>query len=580
MNGRSGWFAFLLFLLILAVILLQVLSMIQSDRLYERLNVLLDAVSGQRQETTNKQESNLTAQPANKQPGDEGDWLVQHLGGEPRSLNPISVDYTMESIRVCERNIFETLFYYDLDFDGVKLKPVLAESLKVSDDGLEMTVKLKENIWFSDGTPITADDVVFTFETIMNPRIDVADLRGYYQNIKEVVKTDNKTVKFIFNELYWKTLESVGVFEVLPKHIYQFKDPNEFNKRISNPVGSGPYIFDRWDVGQQIILKRNENYWGKKPNMKKMVFKIITNSTAALQALRSHDIDYMEPRSEQFAEVSKDEQFKKEFNILSYWEPSGGYAYIGWNENTPYFKDSKVRLAMTHIINRKAIVEYLLKGNATVISGPFYLYGKQNDPNIKPWPYDPNYAKQLLKKAGWADTDKDGILDKNGIPFRFKFSYPAESQTGEGIAKLLKDDGAKVGIDVIADPVEWSIFIEKMNSGQFDACMSGWAGTIESDPYQLFHSSQMKDRGNNRVGFNNKEADALIEESRRTLDENKRYALYHKFHQLLHQEQPYTFLFSKPTFGFIDKRFENVNVHKLGVDTFEWYVPKEKQRYK
>ena len=579
MNTRSGLFTFLLFLLLLGMIVLQVLSMVQSDRLYERLNFLLETISS-RQTVQSRAEPNLTSDSAERYPGDEGDWLVLHISGEPRTLNPISVDYSMGSRTVCLNNIFEPLFYYDLDFDGVKLRPVLAESLTVSDDGLEMTVKLKENIWFSDSKPITADDVIFTYETIMNPGIDTADLRNYYQNIKEVVKLDKKTVKFVFNELYWKTLESVGVFEVLPKHIYQFEDPNEFNKRVSNPVGSGPYVFEKWDVGQQIVLKRNENYWGEKPKIDKLIFKIITNNTAALQSLRSHSIDYMEPTSEQFAEMSKDEQFKKEFDILSYWEPSGGFNYIGWNENTPYFKDKETRLAMTHIINRKAIVEYLLKGYGAVITGPFYIHGKQNDSNITSWPYDPERTKQLLKSAGWRDSDNDGILDRKGAAFRFKLSYPAEARTAEGIAKLLKDDASRAGIDVIPDPVEWSIFLEKMNNSQFDACMSGWAGTIESDPYQLFHSSQIKDKGNNRIGFNNKEADALIEEARKTLDEEKRYALYHKFHQLLHQEQPYTFLFSRETYIFIDKRFENVKVHKLGVNPLEWYVPKEKQRYK
>ncbi|HAL45462.1 MAG: hypothetical protein A2Y12_14420 [Planctomycetes bacterium GWF2_42_9] len=582
MNNK-GLITFLLFILLLGMIGLQILTMIQSDRLYERLNRLMDLTSSRQISTQNQTVTpgqTSSTKTENKYPGDEGDWAVANLSGEPRTLTPISVDWSSDSTQVCMRNIYETLFYYDNDFDGVKLKPVLANSMTVSDDGLEMTVKLKDKIWFSDGKPITADDVVFTFQTMMDPRVDAANIRNYYQNVQDVIKVDDKTIKFTFKELYWKTLESVGVTEILPKHIYQYTDANEFNKRVTNPVGSGPYVFERWDVAQQIILKRNENYWGKKPNINKLVFKIISNSTAALQSLRSNSIDFMEPSSEQFTDMSKNDEFKKNFNIFSYWEPSGGYGYIGWNQSSPFFKDKNVRVAMTLLIDRFSIAKFILKEKATVVSGPFYLHGKQNDPNVKPWPFDLKKSAALLDEAGWKDTDGDGIRDKDGIPFRFKLSYTTASPTAEAIVKVIKDDAAKIGVIVEPDPFEWSIFIERMNSSQFDACMAGWGGTIESDPYQIFHSSQIADRGSNRVGFNNKEADNLIEEARKTLDEKKRYDLYRQLHRLLHEEQPYTFMFSRPTFLFIDKRFENVKVHQLGVDPMEWYVPKDKQRYK
>jgi peptide/nickel transport system substrate-binding protein len=583
MNNK-GLVTFLLFILLLGMIGLQILTMIQSDRLYERLNRLMDLTSSRQSSTQNQPvttgSEKSSTKTEDKYPGDQGDWLVSNISGEPRTLNPISVDFDMSARSVCSRQIFETLFYYDLDFDGVKFKPVLAESLKVSDDGLEMTVKLKDKIWFSDGVPITADDVLFTYQTTMDPRIDSADLRNYYSNVKEVVKIDDKTVKFVFNELYWKTLESVAIFDVIPKHIYQYTDANEFNKRVSNPVGSGPYIFERWDVAQQIVLKRNENYWGEKPKIDKLVFKIITNHIAALQALRSKSIDMLDPIPEQFDTMSKDEEFKKEFNLFSYWQPSGGYRYIGWNEEKPFFKDKKVRMAMTQALDRESIVKFILKDRAVVVSGPFYVYGKQNDPNIKPWPFDLTKAAQLLDEAGWKDHDGDGVRDKDGIPFKFKLSYPTSSPTAEAASKIFKDDAAKIGVEITPDPVEWSIYLERLNASNFDACMAGWGGTIESDPYQIFHSSQIENRGSNRVAFNNKEADALIEKSRKTLDENKRYELYHQLHKLLHEEQPYTFMYSTPSFVFVDKRFENVKIHKLGVDTLEWYVPKDKQRYK
>jgi len=572
MNNRSGISTFILFGLLLAVILLQVLSMVQSDRLYERLNKLIDMKS-----VTVSEKASTDTQAAS---GQNGDWLVSNLQGEPRTLNLLSVDSDLYSNSIVMRNIQETLFYYDPDYDGVKLKPVLAEGMTTSEDGLAITVKLKEKIWFSDGVPITADDVIFTYNTIMDPGVDAEDLRGYYANIKDVVKVDDRTVKFVMNEVYWKTAESIGVFEVFPKHIYQYKDASEFNNRRSNPVGSGPYIFEKWDVGQQIVLRRNENYWGTKPAIDKLVYKFITNSTAAFQSLRSHDLDYYEPSSEQFAEISQDEAFKKEFNVLSYWEPSHGYSFIGWNQAREYFKDKRVRLALTSAFDRDSVAKHIGKGYSKVVSGPFYLYGKQNDPDVTPWPYDPDKARKLLDEAGWVDTNKNGIRDKNGIELRFKLSYGSGNTTSEQIIKNFKDAAAKVGIEITPDPIEWSIFIDNLNNRNFDAVMLSWGGTIESDPYQIFHSSQIAGKGNNFISFSNKEADTLMDKARRTLDPEKRYELYHQFHKILHEEQPYTFLLSRPTFVFLDKRFENVKTHALGLESYEWYVPKDKQRYK
>jgi peptide/nickel transport system substrate-binding protein len=276
----------------------------------------------------------------------------------------------------------------------------------------------------------------------------------------------------------------------------------------------------------------------------------------------------MEPTAEQFVGMSVDEQFNEKFQLLSYWSPGVPFFFIGWNQETYFFKDKLVRLAMTHMIDREAIVEQLLKGDAKIVTGPFYIYG------------DLERAGQLLEQAGWRDTDGDGIRDKDGIPFRFNFSYSTGRIFYEQFAKLFKDTAAQVGIDVIADPYEWSVFVERLQNHQFEALAIGFGGTIESDPYQNLHSSQITGRGDNFVSFRNAEADIIIDEARRTIDEDKRYALYHKLHRLLHEEQPYTFLFTRPERGFLDKRFENVIIHKLGVWPYEWYVPKEKQMYK
>jgi len=576
MNGRSSIVTFFLFVFLAVLITLQFLSMIQSDRLYERLNDVVKAVEGGRFAGPGGQTAKGSGE---SYPGDEGDWLVWHIPDEPPTLNPIVVQGTISTNTVVVGNVFERLFEYDIDVDKVEFKPHLAEKMDISQDGLEVTVYLRDDIYFSDGEPLTADDVIFTFNTIMDPGVDAANIRNYYSNFRGLEKIDDRTVRYSLKELYWKTIESIGSFEVLPEHIYKYDNPSDFNANRTNPVGSGPYVFDKWDVGQQIVLKRNKKYWGKRPNLDRLVFRIITNDKAAIEAMRSGQIDYMEPGPEQFAEMENDEQFKKDFKLLQYWEPSVPYFYIGWNQARPFFVDRKVRLAMTHIVDRDAIVKHLLKGKGAVVSGPFYIYGSQNSPDVKPWPFDIERAKELLDEAGWVDTDGDGIRDKNGIKFSFKYSYPTGKLVYQQLAKMLKDAASQVGIEIKPDPYEWSIFIERITNGKFDAITVGWGGTIESDPFQIFHSSQIKDRGSNRTHYNSSVADELMEKARRTIDENERYKLYQKLHEVMHQDQPYTFLYTRPTYCFLSNRFNNVIVHKLGINHFEWYVPRELQKY-
>jgi peptide/nickel transport system substrate-binding protein len=426
--------------------------------------------------------------------------------------------------------------------------------------------------------------VIFTYETTINPRVDAANLANQYIDIDKVVKIDDRTVKFYLKRPYYKALQIASLtwdMGIFPKHIYQFDDPEEFNSRFSDPVGSGPYLFEKWETGKEVVLSRNENYWGQKPKLKKVIYRFISNDLAALQALRVHEVDILIPADpEQFADMVEDKEFNKEFDCLDYWTPWTPFYYIGWNQDTPFFKDKRVRQAMTHIIDREQIVTKLLKGHAKITTGPFYIYGPEYNRDIKLWPYDLEKAKELLDQAGWIDSDGDGIRDKDGIAFRFKFMYSTYKTLYQRIARLLKDDAAKIGIEVIPDPYEWSVLIPRLNDRKFDAMIMGWGGDILEDPYQIFHSSQIGNRGSNYVGFNNAKADELIERARRTIDDQTRYKLYHQLHSLLHDEQPYTFVFIRPTFRFVDRRFKNVNIHRLGLKYWEWYVPKEQQRYK
>ncbi len=576
MKQRGGNFKYFLLLLFVIIALLQLHQMRVSDRFYKSLNEIQEVI--EKGKTEGKIKTAEKKAPLNSK--DEGGWLIWAFQVEPATLNPISSSKDIYTVWITVPYVFEPLLTFD--YDTADLKPWLAKSYEVSEDGMEISFTLRDDIYFSDGEPITAEDVIFTFNTIKDPNIDAANVAQSFYDVDRAEKINEQTVIFYMKKPYFKNLVNLSFtwdIGVMPKHVYEYEEAVEFNNRVSNPVGSGPFVFEKWDVGKQIVLKRNENYWGKKANLEKIVYKFIPNTLAQIQALRTHEVDIVIPEPEQFADLKDDEEFREKFYCLSYWTPWTPFYYIGWNSDTPFFDDRRVRLAMTHMIDREKIVNSLLKGEAEVATGPFYIKSELNDPNVKPWPYDPEKSRQLLKEAGWVDTDGDGVRDKNGRRFKFKFMYSSSSAFYERLAKFIKDAGVQVGVDVVLDPLEWSVLITRLHDRDFDSVVIGWGGEIIEDQYQIFHSSQIGRRGSNYVGFDNKRADELLETIRRTLDEDKRIELSRELHRILHREQPYTFLYTRPSFRFVDKRFKNVKIHELGLKYIQWHVPKEQQRY-
>jgi peptide/nickel transport system substrate-binding protein len=552
--------------------------MMQADRLNERLGDLIRQLESA-QWSRPAGSSGSIKNGVNRADANQGDWLVWCLNTEPATLNEIVQASSWSTRWIVRGNIFEGMIEYKPD--EFEYRGVLAEEFSISDDGLEIYFKLRDDIYFSDGVPVTTDDVIFTFETITDPKVDSANYANYFADVDRYEKINEREIKFYMKRVYFLSLGFLGSMPIHPKHIYEYTDAQQFNNRRTNPLGSGPFVFEKWDVGSSVVLNRNENYWQQKPWYKKIVYRFITNDTAALQSLLSNEVDYLRPLPDQFTEMCDNEEFREDFYCLSYWDAGNtGYFWIGWNQARSFFADKKVRQALTMLIDRESIRDNILRNpEAEIPTGPFYVYGPQYDSGIEPWPYDPQRAIEMLEKAGWVDTNGDGVRDKDGVEFRFRYMVVSGSGFHEQMAKFVKDSLARAGIEVIIDPYEWSVFTQKVMDRNFDAVNMAWGGSVESDPYQIWHSSQI-DKGSNYVRFNNPEADRLIEQARQTLDKDKRNELYHQFHRILHEEQPYTFVYTRPEQRFLDRRFENVVIHKLGINEHEWYVPKDLQKYK
>lgn len=469
------------------------------------------------------------------------------------------------------------------------LKPELAADYpQISEDKLEWTIPIRKGVKWHDGRPFTAHDVKASFDIMMHPKVDSQRMKSYYVDVKEVVVVDDYTVKFIYSQPYYFSLYSLYDLPIVPKHLVdELDDPKNWNDvhydKPEQAIGCGPYKLEYWKKGEEVSLVRNEDYWGPKPPLKRIRIKFIKDDTAAIQALRRGEIDTMGiPPQNYVRDLKNDKAIAAEFNTYEYYRPF--YMYIGWNMGKDLFKAKRVRQALTMLLDIQDILKVAYFGYGTQVTGPNYFQGDQYNKNIKPLPYDPEKARQLLASEGWADTDRDGVLDKDGRKFEFEFMITTQNPIAEKVATAMKESYKKVGIIVTIRALEWGAFLEELNQDKFYANTLGWSWDWpENDPYQVWHSSQSAERGSNRVKFNNPEADQLIADARKEFDDAKRNAMYHRLHEIIYDEQPYTFMFNPRAILLVQKRFQGVEMYPMGLHpraSIEWWVPKGQERYK
>ncbi len=507
-------------------------------------------------------------------PSEQGDWLMLRLPAEMPHLNPLtSTDHYASTMLAW---ISDTLL--DRDPETVESIPNAAKAWEISDDHLEYTFYLREDMHFSDGEPVTAHDVKFTYEMLMDPGVDAPHLRSYFNDVIKCEVLDDHTVRFTCSRPYYRHLVMIGGLSIMPEHIY---GEGDFNNHPNNrsPVGSGMYVLERWETGQQLSLTRNPHYWGKeetgRPWFDRIVYSVITDDNTAFQVLARGDLDFMTMPAETFMRRANTSRFKERFNRFAYSRPA--YNYIGWNMRRPLFSDKETRLALTKLLDRELIRDEIYYGQAQIVSGNFMPDTPEHNDAISPVPFDPDAAVALLEEAGWR-MGSDGVLARDGIRFRFEVGTTIQNPVAEKILTLYKEELARVGIEMVIRPMEWASLLDRVDRRDFDAILMGWSMPPDPDPYQVWHSSQAE-AGSNYVGFINEESDALIEQARTEFDRDKRIALYHRFQEILHEEQPYLFLLAPKQLAAGDKRIHGIQVYPFGVEQREWFVPTALQRY-
>ncbi|CAH9019750.1 hypothetical protein NURINAE_01723 [Candidatus Nitrosacidococcus sp. I8] len=520
-----------------------------------------------------------------------GDWLVQAFSAGLKTLTPlISTDAYAAEI---QSYILDSLLNRNpetLEWEGM-----LAQNWEVSDDGLTFRFFLRKGLTFSDGQPLTAKDIAFSFNFIMNPVIAAPRERAYYDKLESVTALNKDTVEFKFKEPYFNSLALAGGLPVLAKHFYEpyLERPEKFNQSKGLLLGSGPYRLkdpQSWRPDQGLVeLERNSRYWGPvQPPVDKLLWKIIANDSARLTTFRNGDIDVYGARPYEYKKLLTDKTLKNHSQYFEYRNPTAGYNYIAWNEEkqgkSTFFADKLVRQAMTLLTDQERIIDQIMAGYADPAVSPFNLNSPQHDPALTPQAFNLAKAKELLAQAGYVDQDGDGVIeDSSGRPFKFKLVFFQDMDDTRRMVLLLKDIYARAGILLNPEPTEWPIMLDKIKNRDFDAITLGWTGGIETDIYPMFHSSQIVSGGDNYISYRNPKLDSLIEKARSTVDESVRMSLWQACEHILYEDQPYTFLVRGKSLVFVDKRIKNLNITGLGLNLgmtpIEWYIPKAEQKY-
>lgn len=544
------------------------------------LGLLLPACSRQ-DDAPSSSSQTQAADTANQQPV-TGDWVIEETAADPETLNPITgQDATGQEIDY--PNIFETML--TMDNFTLALKPQLAESYEISPDQMIYTFHLRHDVKWQDGVPFTAADVKYSYDKLMDPKVDAADKRTYYDNIKSCEMLDDYTIRFTATKRYFKTLESLGTFPLVPKHILEQGEP-DFNKHPfgRHPIGTGPYKFVKWDTGSQIVLERDPNYWGGPQGhyLNRLVYRIITEPYVATQLLKKGEIDLVNGMSPiQWERELAHARSASRLKEIVY--PYPAYSYMGFNLRRPIFSDIRVRHAIDLLIPRGEILSQIfLNKYANETSG----YDPPSSPNynhdVPPTPYDPALAAQLLDQAGWKNDHGDNFLYKDGKRLSFTLLYRTGSPDQEKEVELIQESLKKAGIDLKLSRTEFAQMYEWVDDWNFDAVMAAWALDINGDPSQLWSGDQANiKKSSNFIGFQDKEADQLIEAGKLEYNDEKRAAIYRQLQKVIHDDYPVCFLFNPHMIMVVSNRFENVKVFvpRPCFDISTWWVPKDKQKY-
>lgn len=502
-----------------------------------------------------------------------GDALIEGTIGEPSILIPMlasdSASHNVSGL------IFNGLVKYDTDLSVIG---DLAESWDISKDGLVITFHLKKGVKWADGIEFTADDVMFGYKTIIDEKTPTAYKEDFLQ-VKKAEVLDKYTFRVTYEKPFAPALTSWGSLVVLPKHLLEGVDITKTDF-ARNPIGLGPYQLSKWVPDQELILESYKDYFEGRPYIYRYIYKRIPDPATMFLVLRTGEIDMMGLTPLQYTKQTETDYFRENFNKYRY--PAFQYTHMAFNLKHPFFKDKRVRQAIAYAIDKSELVDVVLFGLGSPATGPYVPNTWPYNPDVKKYEYSPEKARQLLKEAGWEDTDKDGLLDKDGRPFQFTVFTNTGNKLRENTATIIQWRLAKIGIKMEIRKLEWSTFINQfIDKKRFETVILGWSISLDPDQYDIWHSSKTREKELNFISYSNPEVDSLLEKGRRTFDITERKKAYFRIQEILAEEVPYIFLYVPDATIIISGRVRGIKPSPIGIsyNLPKWYVPKKLQRH-
>lgn len=513
-----------------------------------------------------------SATPCAKEVPVNGDRLLLGSIGEPSNLIPYL------SSESASHEIGGLLYVAPLEYDkDLNIVPWAASSYEVLEGGKLLRFTLREDILWEDGVPLTADDVAFTYRLMIDPKTPTAYAEDYLA-ISEFRQTGRYSFEVRYDKPFARSL-ATWMGAILPKHVLEGQDivTTPFAR---HPVGAGPFRLKEWNSGSRITLAASDTYFKGRPYLDEIVYRIIPDLSTMFLELKAGRLDSMGLTPLQYLRQTIGSTWENGWHKYRYL--SFGYTFLGYNLAHPFFQDVRVRRAISFAIDREALVSGVLFGQGVPAFGPYKPGTWVYNQNLRPYPHDPDQARALLAEAGWKDTDGDGILDRDGRPFSFTILTNQGNDQRIKAAIIMQSELKQVGIDVRIRTVEWAAFIKEfVNAGRFDTVVLSWNILQDPDLFDVWHSSRAGAGGLNFVGYRNAEVDALLVEARAATDQTVRKRLYDRFQEILHEEQPYAFLFVPYALPVVQKRFHGIEPALAGImyNIDRWWVPRSLQRY-
>ena len=493
----------------------------------------------------------------------DGGTVVRRLDLDVTTLNPVMAQ--TDNDRRVDFFLFTPMVQLDEDLDPA---PGLATKWETSEDGKEYTFHLNPAATFSDGSPVLASDVLFTLKKIVDPTTEAPQIAGGFENLdlKATRVVDDHTVVVAFKEALSPQLAHFNDLLVLPEHVYSKGDFKA--DWVLKAVGSGPYRLVRRTPAQEIVLERRPEYWGQKPYLQRVVFKVITDDSVAWAAMKKGEIDETIIPNDTWMAESRSPELTRFIDFRRFYTLN--YNYIPWNTRDPILSDKRVRRALAMCIDLKSIIDNLYHGTARAMNGPFTPDQWAYNPEVPVIEYNPQEALRILRSLGWLDTNRDGLLDKGGKPLKLQMLVFSGSQASTQFAPLFQAELKKIGVQLDIVPLESGAFISRVLAGNYQSAFMNWKLDPDPDPFNLFHSSQFPPRGQNFVFYSNPDADRMIEQARREMDQSKRKVIYRQLHALLADDQPYTWTVQVSSKWAVSKRLRDVKESR-GWGLFGWY---------